>query len=123
GLTNGTIALAIDPSTPRTLYAATSITCTVCSSGGGVYSFGVYKSTDAGATWGSTGLTNTFVNALAIDPLAPSTLYAGTGSGGIFKSTDAGATWRGANAGLTSSSGSYGSVAALAIDPSTPRTL
>ena len=39
------------------------------------------------------GTTNAFVNALAIDPSAPDTVYAGTEGGGVFKSTDGGASW------------------------------
>ena len=56
----GTVrALAIDPTTPATLYAGT---------GGGVF-----KSTDSGGTWAAanTGLTNLDVAALAIDPTTP----------------------------------------------------
>src|SRR5262245_7657710 len=50
-------ALAIDPTTPSIVYAGTR-------------DAGVFKSTDAGATWGpaNTSLTNTDVEALAIDP-------------------------------------------------------
>ena len=80
-------ALAIDPSTPTTLYAGTS--------GGGVF-----KSTDGGGSWRAinTGLNTTFVvSALVIDPATPATLYAGTGRGlvsgdasGVFKSTNGG---------------------------------
>ena len=58
------------------------------------------------------------VRALAIDPITPRTLYAGTYGGGVFKSTDAGATWSAANTGLDSTG-----VTALAIDPNTPSTL
>jgi len=67
----GVTALAIDPHTPSTLYAATS--------------GGVFQSTDSGASWSSVnaGLINTNVDALAIDPTTPSTLYAGT-RGGVF---------------------------------------
>src|SRR5215813_8952055 len=56
------------------------------------------------------------VSALAIDPVMPSTLYAGTLGAGVFKSMDGGATWRGT--GLTN-----GTVFALAIDPTTSTTL
>ncbi len=99
-------ALAIDPSTPATLYA-----------GGGV---GVFKSTDSGGTWATsnTGLTNTDVRALAIAPANPGTLYAGTNGGGVFKSTDSGGTWTAANTGLTAPG-----ITALAINPTTPGTL
>ena len=112
-------ALAIDPGTPGTLYAATNGT-------------GLFKSTDAGITWrpANAGLPDggvydpdlgafNGVAALAIDPRTPSTLYAGTDSVGVFKSTDAGDTWISADTGLPDG---Y-SVAALAIDPHTPSTL
>ena len=108
-------ALAIDPTTPTTLYAGTDA--------------GVFKSTNSGGTWAaaSTGLGNLGVQALAIDPRTPATLYAGSHSGvggalwkstGVFKSTDSGGTWVAANAGLTNVS-----VQALAIDPTTAATV
>ena len=58
------------------------------------------------------------VHALAIDPVTPTTLYAGTDGGGVFKSTDGGGNWSAINTGLTNT---Y--VYALAIDPVTPTTL
>jgi photosystem II stability/assembly factor-like uncharacterized protein len=72
--------VVFDPQSPSTLYAATWA--------------GVWKSTDAGATWSAlnTGLTNTDVRSLAIDPLTTTTLYAGTPIG-LFKTTDGGETW------------------------------
>ena len=78
-------ALAIDPTTPATLYAGTT--------------GGLFKSLDAGANWSAvnSGLTNTFVLDLAIDPTTPATLYAGTNGGGVFKSLNAGANWSAVN--------------------------
>src|SRR6267143_1396182 len=58
------------------------------------------------------------IGALAIDPVTPSTLYAGAYSGGVFKSTDGGGSWTGVNTGLTDFF-----VRTLAIDPQTPATL
>lgn len=88
-----TRALLIDPGAPNVMYA------------GGVAG-GVWKSTDAGATWtplAQLSMSNLAVVALAFDPATTSTIYAGTGEGvfnidavrgaGIFKSTDAGTTW------------------------------
>ena len=49
------------------------------------------------------GLTFTGIQALAIDPLTPATLYAGIREGGVFKSTDGGGTWSEASTGLTDS--------------------
>src|SRR5262245_2866064 len=122
-------ALAIDPATPRTLYAATE--------------GGVFKSTDGGTRWSTTGLPYHaplesgdhywWFDALAIDPHIPSTLYVGTSGGGsygpppgaksAYKSTDSGASWSVVDSGLTDPSGNALIVAALAIDPHTPSTL
>ena len=61
--------------------------------------------------WSSIGPEGGWIYALAIDPTAPNTLYAGTNGGGVFKSTDGGTTWSAFNTGLTNLS-----VYALAID-------
>jgi photosystem II stability/assembly factor-like uncharacterized protein len=111
----GATSLAIDPSTPTTLYAA----------GNGVYGgyAGVYKSTDGAGSWTAvnSGLSDRFVNALAIDPATPNTIYAGTDSG-VFQSTNGAAGWTAVNSGMTVS-GTTPSVYALAIDPVTPATI
>ncbi len=87
-----TRSIAINPSNPDVMYA------------GGV-SGGVWKSTDAGATWFTTDdlMLNLAVCALIIDSTNPDVIYAGTGEGffnggavrglGIFKSIDAGTSW------------------------------
>jgi hypothetical protein len=109
-------ALAIDPGASTTLYAVTDT--------------GVLKSTDAGKSWSASnvGLAGSSVQALVLDPVTPSTLYAGTRScfpadcsgftGGVFKSTDAGTCWNPVSTGLPNAP-----VNALAIDPLTPTTL
>jgi photosystem II stability/assembly factor-like uncharacterized protein len=68
--------------------------------------------------WTSHGPAGTNVNALAIDPATPETVYAGTGDG-VFKSTNGGTTWNAANTGLPINA----DIAALAIDPVTPTIL
>jgi photosystem II stability/assembly factor-like uncharacterized protein len=73
---------------------------------------------DDGAHWSAIGLTNPRVRALAIDPVTPTTLYAGTDGGGVFKSANGGATWSTVNTDLTNTN-----VRALAIHPTTPTTL
>jgi len=62
----------------------------------------VLKSMDGGANWTpvKNGLPDSDVFALAIDPVRPATLYAGTRYWGVFKSTDGGISWSEANAGL-----------------------
>jgi hypothetical protein len=101
GLTSLDVAvLAIDPASPATVYAGTAA--------------GVFRSTDAGATWLGTnaGLSGPSVDALVIDPSNPSIVYAGVYGFGVFKSADAGGTWAAANEGLTNRW-----TMALAIDP------
>jgi photosystem II stability/assembly factor-like uncharacterized protein len=74
-----------------------------------------FKTTDAAANWNnqSSGLVGN-VNALAIAPNAPNTIYAGT-TDGIYRSTDAGTTWtKTPSAGLSSSSFAN----TIAVDPS-----
>ncbi len=76
------IDLTIDPSDSSIVYAALK--------GGGIA-----RSADAGATWTmiNRGLSDPIVNDLAIDPLAPTHLFAAT-STGVFRSLDSGRQWR-----------------------------
>lgn len=82
----------------------------------------VYAAFDGGNRWNpASGLPNSSVNALAIDPVDPSTIYAGLGScsqkaTGVYKSTDGGGTWR--SAGLESYI-----IQAIAVDPARPSTV
>jgi hypothetical protein len=88
GVSDGGLALAIDPSNPATIY----------NGGDGRIS----KSVDSGSTWtrvGGTDLEGLEVKALAIDPRKSNTVFAGT-SKGVLQSTDAGASWRAFNSGL-----------------------
>lgn len=76
--------VAVDPQNPANVYAAMSN--------------GIYKSTDGGMNWFSSGggIDNKAVRGLAIDPQNSTILYAGTehrwtpGNGGVYKSTDSG---------------------------------
>jgi hypothetical protein len=95
-VTGRTRTLEFDPRDSNVMYA------------GGV-SGGVWKSTDAGASWQplSDDAANLNIGALAIDPQRPDTLYAGTGElyrdsgmpwspmsgAGILKSVDGGVSW------------------------------
>ena len=51
--------------------------------------------------WTSNGPEGGTIHALAIDPVTPTTLYAGTDGGGVFKSTNGGGNWSAVNTGLT----------------------
>jgi uncharacterized repeat protein (TIGR01451 family) len=98
GFLSGTpiVSLVVDPGTPATLYAASAYN-------------GVYKTTDGGANWAASGnglsittdgiTYETGTNAIAINPLAPATLYVATNLG-VFKTTDGGANWSPSNGGL-----------------------
>jgi cysteine-rich repeat protein len=103
------IALAVDPSTPDTLYAALWT--------GGI---AVSKSTDGGERWSpaSAGL-SVAVKALAIDVGDPNTIYALTHDAGVYVSRDAATTWwplsRGLPPGIV--------MTALAVDPDSPGTV
>src|SRR2546425_2013273 len=101
GLSDGVQALAIDPLTPSTVYAGTDINHE--GSDPEMIRGGVFKSTDGGASWSTTGLTNIPVSALAIAPSNSTTLYAVIGGyyAGLYKSTDGGASWNWSAAGLT----------------------
>src|SRR5262252_4328606 len=68
--------------------------------------------------WTSHGPEGGNIRAIAIDPVHPSTVYAGSSGGGVFKSTDGGDRWAAANAGLTNLN-----VNALIVDPAMPATL
>ncbi len=116
------LSLAIDSSSPGTLYAGTS--------GGGVF-----KSTDGGASWTPAGLARLVVHALVLDPGTPGVVYAGasafnetgSGKGGVFVSPDGGATWAARNVGLLAfpgtGPGNVADVFALGFDPVLPSVI
>jgi hypothetical protein len=68
--------------------------------------------------WTSGGPQHVVVNAVAVDPAAPETVYAGTAGHGVFKSVDHGVTWTMASVGLGDI---Y--VESVAVDPGRPETL
>lgn len=72
GISNGLpadpLSVVVDPGNGSTVYAVVQYS----SSGG------VFKSTNSGASWAATGLSNTSARSIAIDPRAPSNLYAAT---------------------------------------------
>jgi len=67
--------------------------------------------------WTSIGPEGGSVSAVAVDPVTPSTVYAGT-SGGVYKSTDSGANWSNISLGAVP-----GRVADIVVDHVTHTTL
>jgi photosystem II stability/assembly factor-like uncharacterized protein len=55
---------------------------------------GLFKSTDAGASWKSTGNGLKNLAAVAINPKKPKEMYVSTTDGKIYVSADAGMKWK-----------------------------
>src|SRR5262249_32815723 len=111
------LTVVADRSTPGTIYAGIT--------------GGLLKSTDGGTSWSKTDL-GVGVSSLAIDPIHPNILYAGTtldyyaspsAFAGLLRSDDGGANWSPHNAGLEILIDTRASVTALVIDPSNPLVL
>ncbi|HUI77213.1 MAG TPA: hypothetical protein VLY24_04840 [Bryobacteraceae bacterium] len=105
-------SLAVDPANPNIQFAGAEGE--------------IYKTVDGGANWRAVrvGTNNVWIEALAIDPAEPATLFAVTGAtpeelpgGTILKSLDGGTTWSVSNRGLENVR-----FTALAIDPADPLT-
>jgi hypothetical protein len=74
--------VAVDPRNSQNIFA-------------GVGNGGVFRCTDAGATWkASADMANEDVRRLAVDPSNPNHVLAGTNGGGLWASRDGGVTFR-----------------------------
>jgi photosystem II stability/assembly factor-like uncharacterized protein len=113
--------LAVDPQHSQTIFAGDP-----WSGPGGARSSGLFKSIDGGLTWSTvhTGFPENAVQAVAIDPQRPSTVYVGACKGGcgvwsgtLLKTVDGGATWRAITL------PARGPVQSLAIDPHSANTV
>jgi uncharacterized protein (TIGR03437 family) len=73
--------LVVDPTAPKTVYAATG-------------DLGMFKSVDGGVTWSKsgTGITGTNIAALAIDLVHPQTLFAADGTT-VYQTVNGGSRW------------------------------
>lgn len=102
--------LAVAPSNPDVIYAATR-------------SAGIYRSTDGGGTWtlANRGLPIGEPVSLAVDPSRATTVYAALLNQGLFKSTDGGTTWTSSSRGAQP----FGAILlfSVAVDPRQPRTV
>ncbi|MEI7596849.1 MAG: T9SS type A sorting domain-containing protein [Bacteroidota bacterium] len=84
----GTSSVVVNPSNPNIVYVGTGDR-----DASDAPAFGVLKSTDAGATWVSSGLTSAGnINKLIINPLRVATMFAATGAG-IYVTYNSGTTW------------------------------
>jgi len=105
GLSISATAIAVDPLSPRILYA--------------VAASQLYRSDDGGRSWtalGAQDLPAGAVNNVVIHPENPAVLFASTSSGaGVYRSLDRGDTWTPANPSFTP--GSSFNVTALAFAP------
>ena len=90
-------ALAIDPKNPDVLYAGTGEYYTSDTRGDSIRGAGIFKSTDAGATWtrlpGTTTSNFSYVNKIVVSPNDSSRIWVANWTG-IWVSFDDGATWR-----------------------------
>lgn len=121
-------AVAVHPTNPDIVYV------------GGAQG-GVWKSTDAGATWTALGdrEVSLAIGAIAIDPANPNTVYVGTGEqtnssasyygAGILKSVDGGSTWTQLGQAVFAgpfnpgSLGGGSQISSLAIHPANPNII
>ena len=119
--------LAVDPLDSRIVY-------------GGTFDFepyytdlanGVLKSSNGGATWEPTGLSNVGISALTVDPRNSRVIYAATGRiydynrqfQGLFKTIDGGPNWVAINRGLSQFIGSRSNITALVVDSDDPNVV
>jgi photosystem II stability/assembly factor-like uncharacterized protein len=117
-------AVALAPSAPERMYIGTGESCVRADVSAGD---GVYRSSDAGATWQRIGLEDTrHISRIHVNPTDPDTVFVGAlgdvwqpdGHRGVFRSRDGGATWER----LLHVSDRAG-IADLAMDPSQPNVL
>ncbi len=91
-------AVAVDPVNPSVVYLGTGELNYSLDS---YYGDGVFKSTDAGASWtkiATTAAVGSYISQISINPLNTNTVYL-SGSLGVFKSTNAGVSWTNTSSG------------------------
>lgn len=118
-------AIAIDPKTPKTIWAGTGEAWTRNSVSIGD---GIYKSTDGGENWINMGLKESeHIAKILIDPNDSNTVYAcvpgklwsDSEDRGLYKTTDGGTTWNKILKGANPSTG----CSMISLDPSNPKNI
>ncbi len=118
-------AITVDPTNPKVVWVGTGETWVRNSVSIGD---GLYRSTDAGATWTNVGLKESErIQRILVDPTSPSTVYvcvpgklwSDSDERGVYKTTDGGKTWSKVLAGTNRSTG----CSELSMDASHPGTL
>lgn len=118
-------AIAIDPKTPKTIWAGTGEAWTRNSVSIGD---GIYKSTDGGENWTNMGLKESeHIAKILIDPNDSNTVYAcvpgklwsDSEDRGLYKTTDGGTTWNKILKGANPSTG----CSMISLDPSNPKNI
>ncbi|MFN8547346.1 MAG: T9SS type A sorting domain-containing protein [Candidatus Eisenbacteria bacterium] len=117
-------AIALDPSSPSTVYVGTG---EANASGDSFAGEGLFRSTDNGDSWESLGLTGTrHIGRVVVDPSDPARIYVAAAGAlfsknqerGIYRSTDGGLNWE-RTLFLSDSTAAID----VAIDPATPSRL
>ena len=90
GAPPGVVALAIDPSSPTTLYAAVALPWTETDDR---ERSAIMRSTDSGRTWRTVARRDGYISSLAVNPARPGTIWA-AGTAGVLVTRDGGTTWR-----------------------------
>jgi hypothetical protein len=102
------VAIAVAPSDPNVVYVAGTAVVGDDS--------GVFRSSDAGATWSEPTLVGVSLTSLAVDPGRSDTVYAGSFHSNLFKSADGARTWTEQDEGLVNYD-----VTSIVIDPTNTR--
>jgi len=115
-------AIAVAPSNPNTIYVGT---------GEQTRGYGMYKSTDAGATWAHIGLEKSlYITSIIVDPRNPDNVIVGVlghpilglvnepAERGVFKSINGGKTWT-----RVLAKDELDGIADMCADPENPREL
>jgi photosystem II stability/assembly factor-like uncharacterized protein len=118
-------AIAIDPSSPDTVWVGTGESWMRNSVSIGD---GVYKSTDGGQTWANVGLPNSeHITKILVDPTdgntvyvcVPGRLWSDSADRGLYKTSDGGKTWTQVLKGPNLSTG----CSMIALDPKDPKVI